>query len=221
MKIAIAGGHSRKAQGAVGHLNEYECDRAYVAQLIPALRAAGHEVIDCSNEKGDQGSELAEEVRLANASGADLFLAVHFNAGGGTGTECYYHASDKDARLLAARMSANVASALGLRNRGAKTADFYVLRNTKMRALLLEVCFVDSAQDAAAWCRTSWAALTKAVVDAVGGASVPAKPSVPQVTGSTERTGTGFGRWPQRARCPEPIRQSGGPVLQGPDGHPR
>ena len=195
MKIAIAGGHSRKAQGAVGHLNEYECDRAYVAQLIPALRAAGHEVIDCSNEKGDQGSELAEEVRLANASGADLFLAVHYNAGGGTGTECYYHASDKDARLLAARMSANVASALGLRNRGAKTADFYVLRNTKMGAVLLEACFVDSVADAAAWHATSWAALCQAVVDAIDGtSSAPAAPSdAPQVTGSTERTGTGFG----------------------------
>ncbi len=195
MKIAIAGGHSRKAQGAVGYLNEYECDRAYVAQLIPALRAAGHTVIDCSNEMGNQNAELSEEVRLANASGADLFLAVHFNAGGGIGTECYYHASDEDARPIAARMSVNVAGALGLRDRGAKTADFYVLRSTKMRALLLEVCFVDSKADADAWHRTSWAKLTKAVVDAIGGASsAPAKPSdAPQVTGSTERTGTGFG----------------------------
>lgn len=194
MKIAIAGGHSRKAQGAVGHLNEYECDRAYVAQLIPALRAAGYEVVDCSNEMGTQDAELAEEVHLANASGADLFLAVHLNAGGGTGTEVWYYDGDEDARKLAARMSANVASALGLRDRGAKaTRDLYVLRKTTMDAVLLEVCFVDSAQDADAWHRTPWAALTKAVVDAVGGMSAPGKPSAPQVTGSTERTGTGFG----------------------------
>lgn len=196
MKIAIAGGHSRKAQGAVGYLNEYECDRAYVAQLIPALRAAGHEVVDCSNEKGTQDEELAEEVRIANGSGADLFLAVHFNAAGGTGTEVWYYDGDEDARKLAAQMSANVASALGLRNRGAKaTRDLYVLRSTKMEAVLLETCFVDSVADAAAWHATSWSALCQAVVDAIGGASsAPAKPSdAPQVTGSTERTGTGFG----------------------------
>lgn len=194
MKIAIAGGHSRKAQGAVGLLNEYECDRAYVAQLIPALRAAGHEVIDCSNEMGSQDTELAEEVRLANGSGADLFIAVHFNAGGGTGSESWYYDGCTDAQMLAARMSANVASALGLRDRGAKaTRDLYVLRKTTMDAVLLEVCFVDSKADADAWHRTSWAALTKAVVDAVGGTSAPVKPSTPQVTGSTERTGTGFG----------------------------
>lgn len=194
MKIAIAGGHSKKAQGAVGLLNEYECDRAYVAQLIPALRAAGHEVVDCSNEKGDQNSELAEEVRLANGSGADLFLAVHLNAGGGTGTEAWYYDGDSEGRALAARMSANVAGALGLRDRGAKaTRDLYVLRSTKMTAVLLETCFVDNAADAAAWHATSWASLTQAVVNAIGGESAPAKPSAPQVTGSTERTGTGFG----------------------------
>lgn len=194
MKIAIAGGHSKKAQGAVGHLNEYECDRAYVAQLIPALRAAGHEVVDCSNEKGDQNSELAEEVRLANGASADLFLAVHFNAGGGTGSECWYYDGDSEGCALAARISSNVAGALGLRDRGAKaTRDLYVLRSTKMTAVLLETCFVDNAADAAAWHATSWAALTQAVVDAIGGASAPAEPSAPQVTGSTERTGTGFG----------------------------
>lgn len=195
MKIAIAGGHSRKAQGAVGHLNEYECDRAYVAQLIPALRAAGHEVVDCSNEMATQDAELAEEVRIANASGADLFLAAHFNAGGGTGTEAWHYDGDAAGRALAARMSANVASALGLRDRGAKaTRSLYVIRSTKMTAVLLEVCFVDTQADADAWHRTSWAALTKAVVDAIGGTSsgaaqAPAQPS----QGATGSTGTGFG----------------------------
>ena len=171
MKIAIAGGHSRKAPGAKGYLDEYECDRAFVAKLIPALKAAGHTVVDCSNEKGDQDSELAEEVRLANASGADLFLAVHLNAGGGTGTEAYTYTetTSKLAKDVCAKMSANVAAALGISSRGAKTANFYVLRKTTMPAVLLEVCFVDSATDRAAWNRTSWDALTKAVVDAIGG----------------------------------------------------
>lgn len=167
MKIAIAGGHSAKAYGAVGYLDEYKCDRAYVAQLITALRRAGHTVVDCSNEKPNQNAELAEECRIANASGADLFIAVHFNSGGGTGTECFYSAGNTTGKKYAEKLSANVASALGLKNRGAKTANFYVLRNTKMTAVLLEVCFVDSKADKAAWDKTSWAALTNAVVSAV------------------------------------------------------
>ena len=169
MKIAIAGGHSKKAPGASGYLDEYECDRAYVAQLIKALRAAGHTVADCSNEKATQASELAEEVRLAKASGADLFVAVHLNAGGGTGTECWYWDGNQAGKSLAARMSANVAAALGIKDRGAKpTTGLFVLRNAPMTAVLLEVCFVDTKADADAWNRTSWDKLTKAVVDALG-----------------------------------------------------
>lgn len=176
MKIAIAGGHSRKAPGAKGYLDEYECDRAFVAKLIPALKAAGHTVVDCSNEKGDQDSELAEEVRLANASGADLFIAVHFNNGisvdtaATTGTECFYYGTNAAGKKYAEKLSANVAAALDVRDRGAKSnTGFYVLRKTSMVAVLLEVCFVDDKDDAAAWNRTSWDALTEAVVDAIGG----------------------------------------------------
>lgn len=174
MKIAIAGGHSRKAPGAVGYLNEYECDRAYVAKLIPALRTAGHTVIDCSNEAATVNGELAEEVRLANQSGADLFIAIHFNAGGGTGTECFTYTGNTSqlAKDVCAKMTANVAKALGLPNRGAKTADYYVLRETYMPAVLLEVCFVDNPTDKAAWDSASWEALTNAVVSSTG--STPA-----------------------------------------------
>ena len=177
-KIAIAGGHSKKAPGAVGYLDEYKCDRAYVAKLKEALAAAGYQVVDCSNEAGDQNSELAEKVRLANASGADLFVDVHFNAGKGTGTEAYTYTETASAvaKEIAKRMSANVASAMGIRDRGHKQASYYVLRKTTMPAVLLEVCFVDSETDRDAWNRTSWDALTKAFVDAIGGkaASAPA-----------------------------------------------
>lgn len=183
-KIAIAGGHSKKAPGAVGYLDEYKCDRAYVAKLKEALKAADYQVIDCSNEAGDQNSELAEKVRLANASGADLFVDVHLNAGKGTGTEAYTHTETTSAlaKEIAKRMSANVASAMGIRDRGAKQESYYVLRKTTMPAVLLEVCFVDSETDRDAWNRTSWDALTKAFVDAIGGnaASAPAsKPPSP------------------------------------------
>lgn len=175
MKIAIAGGHSAKAPGASGYLNEYDCDRAYVAHLIPALEAAGHTVVDCSNEEPTVMAELQAEVRAADASGADVFLAVHFNAGLGMGTEAYHYGGNAEGAALAARMSANVASALGLPDRGAKDgSSLYVVRRSKPTAVLLEVCFVDRREDAVAWRETSWDDVCKAVVDAFAGAQVSA-----------------------------------------------
>ena len=184
-KIAIAGGHSKKAPGASRYLDEYECDRAYVARLLPALAEAGYDYANCSNEGATQSAELAGEVRLANDSEADIFMAFHFNDNSKdpddktTGTEVWYYEGNEEARKLAEKLSANIAAALGVRDRGAKpTKNLYVLRNTDMLAVLVEVCFVDDKEDKAAWDSTSWADLTNAFVQAVAGNVVPAKPSV-------------------------------------------
>lgn len=169
MHIAIAGGHSANARGASGFIDEYDCDRAFVAQLVPAFESQGWCVTDCSNDAATVNGELAEECRIANASGADLFIAVHFNAGGGTGTEVW-HYPGSSAEHYAESVSAELASALGLRNRGAKaTTGLYVLNRTTMPAILIEVCFVDTEQDADAWHATSWDALCGAVVRGLGG----------------------------------------------------
>lgn len=176
MKICIADGHSEGARGASGYIDEYDCAHAYTVELRKYLEAAGYEVVAVLDGPASSGAELAEKVNVANSCGADLFVDIHFNAGGGTGTECYYHAGNDEGRALAERMSANVASALGLRDRGAKTANFYVLRNTRMTAVLLETCFVDSAQDAEAWHATSWDALCNAVVSAIRGEATEVRP---------------------------------------------
>lgn len=169
MRIAIAGGHSAIARGASGYLDEYECDRAFVAQLIDAFDAQGWYVTDCSNEESDVSAELREECRIANASGADIFIAVHFNSGGGTGTEVWHYPCSS-AETCAQDVSRELASALGLPNRGAKsTTGLYVINHTDMPAILIEVCFVDTEADAAAWHATPWDDLVGAVVRGLGG----------------------------------------------------
>ena len=169
MHIAIAGGHSAYARGASGYLDEYDCDRAFVARLLDAFDSQGWYVTDCSNDAGDERAELREECRIANASGADLFIAVHFNAGGGTGTEVW-HYPNSSAETYARDVSRELASALGLPNRGAKsTTGLYVVNHTEMPAILIEVCFVDTEADAAAWNAASWDDLVGAVVRGLGG----------------------------------------------------
>lgn len=169
MHIAIAGGHSAIARGVSDYLDEYVCDRAFVAHLIDAFDAQGWYVTDCSNEKSDVYAELREECRIANESGADLFIAVHFNSGGGTGTEVWYYPYSC-AEPYAKDVSRELASALGLPNRGAKsTTGLYVLNRTIMPAILIEVCFVDTEADVEAWHSTPWDDLVGAVVRGLGG----------------------------------------------------
>lgn len=169
MHIAIAGGHSAYARGVSGYLDEYDCDRAFVSQLIGAFEAQGWYVTDCTNDGGDERAELREECRIANSSGADLFIAVHFNGGGGTGTEVW-HYPGSSAGGYAKDVSRELAAALGLPNRGAKsTTGLYVINNTNMPAILIEVCFVDTEADADAWWASSWDDLCAAVVRGLGG----------------------------------------------------
>lgn len=183
MHYAIAGGHSAAARGASGYIDEYEKDRALVARLIDELRKRGQVVTDCSNEERTVIAELKSEVRTANKSGAGLFLAVHFNAGGGHGSECWYYAGNKAMQTEAERLSAACSGALGLPDRGAKpTQSLYVLNHTDMPALLLEVCFVDTLSDCQAWWACEWEPLITALADvlttAVDKPTVNPEPSV-------------------------------------------
>lgn len=181
MKIAVAGGHSKAAPGAHGHLDEYTEDRAVASALLAELQRRGVEVVSCTNEKTTQGSELAEEVRLANASGADLFVAIHFNAASPTdgtrGVETWFH-SGSSASTHAVAVTNKLAAALGLPNRGAKsTTKLYVLKHTKMPAILVEVCFVDALGDANAYRKLGAQGVARAIADGILGTNTQTAPA--------------------------------------------
>ena len=175
MKIAIAGGHSKAAPGAHGYLDEYTEDRAVASALLAELQRRGVEVTSCTNEKTTQGSELAEECRLANLSGADLFVAIHFNAASSTegtrGVETWFH-TGSSAQSKAVAVTNKLAQALGLPNRGAKaTKGLYVLNHTNMPAILVEVCFVDAQGDANAYRVLGAQGVARAITDGILGAN--------------------------------------------------
>ena len=97
-------------------------------------------------------ADLKARTDLANAAGAEIFVSIHNNwlsAPAGTGTETYhfYYSSDA-ARTLAQDVHSQVVAALGLPDRGVKTAGFYVLRHTTMPAILVEGAFLSNPSDA-------------------------------------------------------------------------
>lgn len=181
----VHGGHNRLCPGAGKYLDEVTEDRAVKDRVIALLRAAGHTVYDCTDEVGrTAGQNLANIVAKCNSHRVDLDISIHLNAGGGTGTEVWYYSGSSVGASKASTVSAAVASALGLRNRGAKASTgLYVLRNTISPAILIECCFVDNMTDKNAWNVEKCA---KAIVEAVTGASAPNVPTSPSSsTGSS------------------------------------
>jgi N-acetylmuramoyl-L-alanine amidase len=93
---------------------------------------------------------LPQRVAIANAQKHAIFVSIHFNAApnrDGTGIETYY--GPASAKRLAMLIQADEAAATNERNRGVKHADYYVLRKTKIPAVLVECGFLTNPGDAA------------------------------------------------------------------------
>lgn len=141
----------------LGVLYEGMFNRWIVNRLIERLDRAEIPYYHVSPELTDV--PLAERVKRANAfSKADpgsFLLSVHANAGGGTGFEVFTSKgqtkSDPIAETIVDQL---VASCPGHKLRADtsdgdrdREADFYVLRETKCPAVLVEVAFMDSEED--------------------------------------------------------------------------
>lgn len=133
--------------GAVGFINESEETRKVVNAVNRYLTGKGHTVIiDNVESAKSQSAYLYEVANNANKhADADLFVSFHFNAGGGTGSECYTWRGQKTAAAVGICAELNK---YGFRNRGVKDGSgLYVISKTKMPAVLVEVCFVDNQAD--------------------------------------------------------------------------
>lgn len=90
---------------------------------------------------------LKARVDMAHELDVDLFLSIHCNAGGGTGVETYSYDIEGAGFLLSNLISNSISKATGMYNRGAKTAGYYVIKNTAMPSVLIETGFIDSKKD--------------------------------------------------------------------------
>ena len=150
MVIGINCGHTVSGTvgcGAVGLLNESNETRRVGYALMKLFRDAGDTVIDCTNDRADTvTANLSKICNLANAQALDLFVSIHFNAGGGRGCEVYTNGGVKLDEAVGVTESM---AELGFVNRGVKDGStLYVIRHTAARAMLVEVCFVDTPSDA-------------------------------------------------------------------------
>ncbi|MDD3628640.1 MAG: N-acetylmuramoyl-L-alanine amidase, partial [Actinomycetota bacterium] len=151
IKVCIDAGHGGSDPGAVRFgLNEKDANLDIALRLKSKLEANGFEVI--MTRTRDTSSSLDERVNKANSSGVDIFLSIHNNAAlteYAHGTETYWCANGVNgSSQFASLVQSNLVKQIGRANRGVKTADFKVIKYTKMPAALVECAFVSNPTEA-------------------------------------------------------------------------
>jgi len=119
------------------------------------LQRNGFFVLMVAPEQTD--TPLQTRVRRANEGGSDAYISIHANAYGtgwndANGIESWIYekvAGGSKTEQFATAVHKELILATGLNNRGFKrSADLYVLRNTKMHAVLVECGFMTNMEEA-------------------------------------------------------------------------
>ena len=150
IKVFIDPGHGGKDPGAVGNGLQEKDVVLDIAKRISKMLEQYEGVQVKLSRKDDRFIELSERARMANAWGADYFVSVHINAGGGIGFETFIYTSRSAGSINAQTVvHSEIFKEIGGTDRGKKSANLSVLRNTSMLAILTETLFIDSTSDAA------------------------------------------------------------------------
>jgi len=145
MKIWLDPGHGGSDPGAVSFIQESTYTLSYALELGQKLGLLGFDVN--YSRSTNSSVSLSQRCDMANRWGADYFVSIHFNAGGGHGIETYSIAPGGHADKLSVAIQKELIDQTCSTDRGHKYANFQVLRDTSMPAILTELGFVDSDSD--------------------------------------------------------------------------
>ncbi|QCV56250.1 N-acetylmuramoyl-L-alanine amidase family protein [Thermoactinomyces vulgaris] len=151
--VVIDPGHGGKDPGAIGFkINEKDVVLNLAKKLNDHLGQYEKAVVSLTRWD-DRFLELSERAKFANDRNADLFISLHNNAASasahGFESFIYVNASTTTARYqtILHEQVMNYLAQVGIHDRGKKRANYAVLRETKMPAILLENLFITNEKE--------------------------------------------------------------------------
>lgn len=207
----ISGGHQING-GAYGIVNETTENRKVVAEI----KRLDISVVDVTiNSSVDANTELIQKVakvnELCKSNQVNCYSDIHFNSFNtkAYGVECIVlgyesglYASKESYEQnynKAKRVCEAISKATGLTNRGVKTNnEFYVLRKANCHSIIVEICFLDNAEDMKKY---NVSVVAKAILEGLTGNIVVDKPNAPVVEKPSVQGESELNRYPESGRC--------------------
>ncbi|MFY0544526.1 N-acetylmuramoyl-L-alanine amidase [Brevibacillus sp. H7] len=146
--VVVDAGHGGKDQGAKGVTGNLEKDyNLLVAKRVIELLKQYPEFQVEATRTTDVYITLQDRVKKANELDADLFISIHANSfkPQSRGTETFYY--NANSKAFAQVVHRHLLAATQFPDRKVQTAEFYVIKHTKMPAVLTETGFMSNAYE--------------------------------------------------------------------------
>jgi len=148
--VVLDPGHGGEDPGAVAE-EIYEKDINLAIALLVRDNLARHEKIVVSmTRENDSFLALSERAEHANKLDADLYVSIHANALDDetySGLFTFYHPNKRSSQKPAELIQRAASAATGAIDRGVRTENYVVLRETEMPAVLVETGFMTCPEE--------------------------------------------------------------------------
>lgn len=148
LTIVVDPGHGGNDRGTTGARGTYEKTLTLkTAELLASkLQAAGADVH--LTRESDHYISLQKRVWTSIDHDADAFISIHYDANldpSISGFTTYFQHQNQ--AQLAEAVNSGLGSTVSIKNRGAQNADFYVLRENRENAILIELGFLSNPSE--------------------------------------------------------------------------
>ena len=162
--VVVDAGHGGYDPGAITKqgIYEKEINLEMAKQVQELLKPSGINVILTRDEDEDyvpdgtrgrqtkKQADLNYRISMANQAKADAFISLHLNAtatGLNSGAETFYHFKSEEGKRLAETIQQELVKVPGMNRRIAKPGDFYIINNTPMPTVIVELGYISNPKE--------------------------------------------------------------------------